>query len=137
MSDNRQYMKRVAELKQIFGDPDKPVTAQQEKEVLAYIAREFAADMDSAEYGHQALREVFSAEVSPDTKAREMHLRAGNIFALLSLGDSVKEATATLKEVATRQIDSTNYLNERIKEVGNVVVPLGREVVEHLERQAA
>lgn len=49
-------------------------------------------------------------------------IRQAQVYATLSLRDSIQEITATLKEVANRQIDSTQGLDETIKKATNVTV---------------
>lgn len=65
---------------------------------------------------------LIEANGEDDTLRKQNLLRAAQLVATCSLTDAVNECTATLKEVANRQIDSTQDLEATIKKATNHVV---------------
>lgn len=87
--------------------PEETLTPAQVRKLAASIAESFLEQMDGRALGAAALARTIEAGTEPDALRQANKLREGQILASLSLTDAIQEATATLKEVANRQIDST------------------------------
>lgn len=89
-----------------------------EREGIAQHWRKHPSDLH-ADYAMSAMHEAYKEK---DSLARRHQMQVAEIHALLSLRDAVIECSSTLKEVANRQIDSTQGLDETLKTATNAVV---------------
>lgn len=119
------------------GKPD-PREIPSRAEVRSWVAQEigklgidpqgpgdFKAALDKARgdyFADCAVHALVRATGNEDTLGRKNDLDEAKVWALLSHRDAVLESTATLKEVANRQIDSTLDLDQTVKKATNHVV---------------
>ena len=113
------------------------VTPAELRAIKAQLAREMAKlnirpqDPDDYEaagvkvrgdyYADCAVGALIQAMGEKDTPKRANDLKDAQVYATLSLRDAVLEATATVKEIATRDIEATIELSATMKRAANSI----------------